>query len=159
MLSFAILAVGVGKIGDVCCLPTPVHQPFSSNSLDLSAPEEAYSRNVSASGTLKFGYEDVFKIATSSKSSRVWETEQNNRNVAELQLQWYWSYTGFKVIKITHPRAIANKIWFISYSVQRWLDHSFSLRVTAVEPRFRCFFFLLQNKYILNETFFYYNHF
>ena len=50
------------KIGDVCCLPAPAHQPFSSNSLDLSAPEEAYSRNVRASGTLNFGYEGVFKI-------------------------------------------------------------------------------------------------
>ena len=29
-------------------------------SLVLSAPEEAYSRNVRASGTLKFGYEGVF---------------------------------------------------------------------------------------------------
>ena len=37
------------KIGDVCCLPAPAHQPFSSNSLDLSAPEEAYSRNVRVS--------------------------------------------------------------------------------------------------------------
>ena len=50
------------KIGDVCCLPAPAHQPFSSNGLDLSAPEEAYSRNVRASGTLKFWYEGVFKI-------------------------------------------------------------------------------------------------
>ena len=54
------LAVAVYKIGDVCCLPAPAHQPFSSNSLDLSAPEEAYSRNVRASVTL--GYEGVFKI-------------------------------------------------------------------------------------------------
>ena len=29
-----ILAVAVCKIGDVCCLPAPAHQPFSSNSLD-----------------------------------------------------------------------------------------------------------------------------
>ena len=43
------------KIGDVCCLPAPAHQPFASNSLDLSAPEEAYSRNVRASGTLNLG--------------------------------------------------------------------------------------------------------
>ena len=57
-----ILAVDVCKIGDVCCLPAPAHQPFFSNSLDLSAPEEAYSRNVRASGTLKFGYGGVFKI-------------------------------------------------------------------------------------------------
>ena len=35
---------------------------FVSNSLDLSAPEETYSRNVRVSGTLKFGYEGVFKI-------------------------------------------------------------------------------------------------
>ena len=58
------LLVDVCKIGDVCCLPTPAHQPFSSNSLDLSAPEEAYSRNARALSTLKFGYEDVFKIVT-----------------------------------------------------------------------------------------------
>ena len=50
-----ILAVAVCKIGDVCCLPAPAHQPFSSNSLDLSAPEEGYSRNVRASCTLKLG--------------------------------------------------------------------------------------------------------
>ena len=56
------LAVDVCKIGDICCLPATVHQPFSSNSFDLSAPEEAYSRNVRASGTLKFGYEGVCKI-------------------------------------------------------------------------------------------------
>ena len=48
-----ILAVAVCKIGDVCCLPAPAHQPFSSNSLDLSAPEEAYSRNVRAPGKRK----------------------------------------------------------------------------------------------------------
>ena len=42
------------RIGDVCYLTALTHQPFSSNSLDLSAPEEAYSRNVRASGTLKF---------------------------------------------------------------------------------------------------------
>ena len=59
-----ILVVAVCKIGDVCCLPAPTHQPFSSNSLDLSAPEEAYSRNVRASGTLIFWYEGVFKILT-----------------------------------------------------------------------------------------------
>ena len=57
-----ILAVAVCKIEDVCCLPAPAHQPFSSNSLDHSAPEEAYSRNVRASDTLKFGYEVVYKI-------------------------------------------------------------------------------------------------
>ena len=61
-----ILAVAVCKIGDICCLsapaPAPAHQPFSSNSLDLSAPEEAYIRNERASGTLKFGYEDIFKL-------------------------------------------------------------------------------------------------
>ena len=43
-------------------MPAPAHQQFSSNSLDLSAPEEAYSRNIRASGTLKFGNEGVFKI-------------------------------------------------------------------------------------------------
>ena len=36
----------------------------SSNTLGLSAPEEAYSRNVCALGTLKYGYEGVFKIKT-----------------------------------------------------------------------------------------------
>ena len=64
-----ILAVGVSKIEDVCCLPAPAHQPFSSNSLDRSAPEEAYSRNVRASGTLKIGYEGVFKIRTTESIS------------------------------------------------------------------------------------------
>ena len=64
-----ILAVAVCKIGDVCCLPAPAHQPFSSNSLDLSAPEEAYSRNIRASGTLNFGYEGVFKILTTGSIS------------------------------------------------------------------------------------------
>ena len=39
-----ILAVVMYKIGDVCCLPAPAHQPVSFNSLDLSAPEEAYSK-------------------------------------------------------------------------------------------------------------------
>ena len=34
-----ILAVAVCRIGDVCCLPAPAHQPFSFNSLGLSAPE------------------------------------------------------------------------------------------------------------------------
>ena len=41
------------KIGDVCCLLAPAHQPVSSNSLDLSAPEEAYIRYARASGTPK----------------------------------------------------------------------------------------------------------
>ena len=43
-----ILAVDESGIRDVCCLPALAHQPFSSNSLDLSAPEEACSRNVRA---------------------------------------------------------------------------------------------------------------
>ena len=62
-----ILPVDMCRIGDVCCLPAPAHQPFSSSSLDLSAPKEAYSRNVRASGTLKFGYEDVFKSHVSNE--------------------------------------------------------------------------------------------
>ena len=53
------------RIGDVCCLPAHAHQPFSFTSLGLSAPEEACSRNVRASGTLKFGYEGIFKIQAS----------------------------------------------------------------------------------------------
>ena len=57
-----ILAADVCRFGDICCLPAPAHQPVSSNSLDLSVPEEAYSRNVRGSGTLKVGYEGVFKI-------------------------------------------------------------------------------------------------
>ena len=57
-----ILAVAVCKIEDVYCLPAPAHQPFSFYSLDRSAPEEAHSRNVRASGSLKFGYKGVFKI-------------------------------------------------------------------------------------------------
>ena len=48
------------KIRDLCCLPAPAHQPFSSNSLGLSAPEEICSRNIRASGTLKLGYEGIF---------------------------------------------------------------------------------------------------
>ena len=55
-----ILAVAVCRIGIVCCLEVPAHQPFSSNSLGPSAPEEACSRNVCESGTLKLGYEGVF---------------------------------------------------------------------------------------------------
>ena len=57
-----ILVVAVCKIGNICCLPAPAHQSFSFKSLDLNAPEEAYSRNVRASGTLKFGYEGILKI-------------------------------------------------------------------------------------------------
>ena len=57
------------RIEDVCCLPAPAHQPFLFNSLGLSAPEEACSRNVRASGTLKFGYEGIFKIPTRSLSN------------------------------------------------------------------------------------------
>ena len=57
-----MLAVAVCRIGDVCCLPAPAHQPFSFNSLGLSAPEEPYSTNLRASGTLTFGYEGMFKI-------------------------------------------------------------------------------------------------
>ena len=55
-LVLRILAIAVCRIGDVCCLPAPAH------SLDLSAPEEAYSRHVRASDNLKFWYESVFKI-------------------------------------------------------------------------------------------------
>ena len=58
-----ILAAAVCKSGDVCCLPATAHQPFSSNSLSLSALEEACSRNVRALGTLKFGYEGIFRIS------------------------------------------------------------------------------------------------
>ena len=50
------------KIGNVCCLLALAHKPFSSNSLGLSAPEEAYSRNVRALGTLKFGYEVFLRL-------------------------------------------------------------------------------------------------
>ena len=57
-----ILAVAECKIGNFCCSPAPAHQPFVSNSLDLSAPEEAYSRNVRASGTVKIGCEGFFKF-------------------------------------------------------------------------------------------------
>ena len=65
-----MLAVAVCKIWDACCLPAPSHQPFSSNSLDLSAPEEAYSRNVRASGTLKVWYDCVFKIILHTEPSQ-----------------------------------------------------------------------------------------
>ena len=57
-----ILAVAACKIGNVCCSPPAAHQPISSNNLDLSVSEEAYSRNVRASGTLKFGIKGVFKV-------------------------------------------------------------------------------------------------
>ena len=59
------------KIGDVCCLPAPAHQQVSSNTLGLSAPEEACSRNVRASCTLKLGYEGIFKISF-IKLGNVW---------------------------------------------------------------------------------------
>ena len=65
------LAVDVCKIGDVCCFPAPAHQPFSSISLDLTPPEEVCSRNVHASGTLKFGYEGVFKIYYTGMHERI----------------------------------------------------------------------------------------
>ena len=57
-----ILAVDVCRIGDVCCLPAPAHQPFSSNSLDRSAPEETYSRNARASGTLDLGMKVLLRL-------------------------------------------------------------------------------------------------
>ena len=55
------------RIVNVCCLPAPAHQTFSFTSLGLSAPEEACSRNVRASGTLKFGVECIFKSKMISK--------------------------------------------------------------------------------------------
>ena len=64
-----ILAAAVYRIWDVCCLPAPAHQPFLFNSLVLSAPEEACCRNVHVSGTLKFGYEGIFKIITTGSIS------------------------------------------------------------------------------------------
>ena len=67
------------KIGDVCCLPTPAHQPFSSDSLDLSAPEEGYSRNVRASGTLKFEYEGVFKILSQVTEADRWREQTEHK--------------------------------------------------------------------------------
>ena len=57
-----ILAVALCRIGDVCCLSAPAHQPFSFNSLSLSAPEDACSKNVRALGTLKFGYEGILRL-------------------------------------------------------------------------------------------------
>ena len=42
---------------------------LSSKSLGLSAPEEACSRNVRASGTLKLRYEGIFKIITTGSIS------------------------------------------------------------------------------------------
>ena len=59
--SWRLLCVGLGLFA-VCCLPAPAPQPFLFNNLGLSAPEEACSRNVRASGTLKFGYEGILKI-------------------------------------------------------------------------------------------------
>ena len=55
--SWRLLCVGLGCF----CFQAPVHQPFSFNSLSLSVPEEACSRNVRASGTLN-GYEGICKI-------------------------------------------------------------------------------------------------
>ena len=60
-----ILAAAVCKICDVCCLLAAAHQPFSSNSLGLGAPEDACSRNLRTSNTLKLGYEGIFKIVNS----------------------------------------------------------------------------------------------
>ena len=57
-----ILAVAMCRIRDACCLSAPTHQPFSFNSLGLSAPEEACIRMVRASGTLKIGFEVIFRI-------------------------------------------------------------------------------------------------
>ena len=54
-----ILADAESGIWDVCYLPAPAPQPFSSNSLDFSAPDKAYSRNVRTSDTLRFGYEGI----------------------------------------------------------------------------------------------------
>ena len=65
-----VLAIAVCKIGYVWCLPAPSHQPFSSNSLNLGASEEAYnSRNVGVLDTLKLGYEGVYKILTTGSIS------------------------------------------------------------------------------------------
>ena len=72
-----ILVVAVCRIGNVCCLPEPAHQPFSFNSLGLSAPEEACSRNVRALGTLSilgmkvffFFFFFFFKIITTGSIS------------------------------------------------------------------------------------------
>ena len=50
------------RIGDVCCLLAPAHQPFPSNSLGLRAPGEACSRNIRASGTLRFGYDGILRL-------------------------------------------------------------------------------------------------
>ena len=71
-----ILAVAVCRIGDVCCLSAPAHQPFSFNNLGFSAPEEACSRNVRASGTLKFRYEGIFKTLTEFSISSLCTCEQ-----------------------------------------------------------------------------------
>ena len=40
----------------------PAHQPFFSNGLGFSAAEEACSRNVRASGTLKFGMKVFLRL-------------------------------------------------------------------------------------------------
>ena len=63
------LAVDVCRIGGVCCLPCLHTNHFLLIVWDLSASEETYSRNVRASGTLKFGYEGVFKIITTGSIS------------------------------------------------------------------------------------------
>ena len=45
----------------VFAVQAPAAQSFSSNNLGLSAPEEACSRNVRASSTLKLGYVGILK--------------------------------------------------------------------------------------------------
>ena len=65
-------------------MPAPAHQPFSSNSLDLSAPEEAYSRNARASVSLKFGFEGIFnKVNRKVKGMPQSKTATNPRHQEE----------------------------------------------------------------------------
>ena len=54
---------------------SPSHQPFSSNSLDFSAPEDAYNN-------LKLGYEGIFKIINVSCLIRTVGLKLNSMTVS-----------------------------------------------------------------------------
>ena len=76
-----ILVVAVCRIGDVCCLPAPAHQPISFNSFDLSALEEVCRRNARASGTLKFGYEGFLRLKPLGRYYCWWLVPEGNINL------------------------------------------------------------------------------
>ena len=109
-----VFAVDVCRIWDVCCLPAPAHQPFSSNNSDFSTPEEAFSSNVRASGTLKCGYEGVFNVIN------VVHLSQNNHIQAIfflfiLSISWY-------------IYATVQRIRFLQYKMERTFQKYIQLR-------------------------------